>query len=420
MNELQERVAALLGQEAALFLPTATLANQIALKLHSRPGDVLVAERHAHVVIYEYGGAAAHAGLMIEPIDGRARAASASSSSTRRPSRARRRPTSARPCSRSRTRTTPRAAAAGRSTSSRRVTSAARERGLATHLDGARLLNAAVATGVPAAEIGGAVRHASRSASRRGSAARSARCSRARRSAIERALAREAPLRRRDAAGGHRRRRRRVRARPPRRAARGRPRARAAARRGLAAAGLPVDLDQVETNFVQLDVGALGLGRDEALARLRDAGRRPLVDDPPDGRPRRDAPRRRRRGRSTARSSSRRARSGSVPPPETLAERLDRLLATAQAEQRMPSVSAAVVPRRRGPLAAGARARRRRARRGGDAGARVPHRLDHEDVHRRLHPPAPRRDGARPRRPAADAHPRGRPPGRPCATRSRT
>jgi threonine aldolase len=72
VNALQERVAALLGQEAALFLPTATLANQIALKLHSRPGDVLVAERYAHVVIYEYGGPAAHAGLMIEAIDGTA------------------------------------------------------------------------------------------------------------------------------------------------------------------------------------------------------------------------------------------------------------------------------------------------------------------------------------------------------------
>ena len=45
MNELQGRVAALLGQEAALFLPTATMANQIALKLLARPGDVLVAEQ---------------------------------------------------------------------------------------------------------------------------------------------------------------------------------------------------------------------------------------------------------------------------------------------------------------------------------------------------------------------------------------
>ena len=41
---------------------------------------------------------------------------------------------------------------------------------------------------------------------------------------------------------------------------------------GWHAAGLPVDLDQVETNFVQLDVGALGFARDEALARLREAG----------------------------------------------------------------------------------------------------------------------------------------------------
>ena len=47
------------------------MANQIALKLHSRPGDVLVADRFAHVVIYEYGGAAVHAGLMIEALDGR-------------------------------------------------------------------------------------------------------------------------------------------------------------------------------------------------------------------------------------------------------------------------------------------------------------------------------------------------------------
>ena len=73
VNLLQERAAALLGQEAALFVPTATMANQIALKLHSQPGDVLVAEKQAHVVIYEYGGAAAHAGLMIEAIAGRGR-----------------------------------------------------------------------------------------------------------------------------------------------------------------------------------------------------------------------------------------------------------------------------------------------------------------------------------------------------------
>ena len=52
VTALQERVAALLGQEAALFVPTATMANQIALKLHGRPGDVLVAEEHSHVLVF--------------------------------------------------------------------------------------------------------------------------------------------------------------------------------------------------------------------------------------------------------------------------------------------------------------------------------------------------------------------------------
>ncbi len=46
------------------------MANQIALKLHARPGDVLVAERHSHVVIYEFGGAAVHAGLLTVGLPG--------------------------------------------------------------------------------------------------------------------------------------------------------------------------------------------------------------------------------------------------------------------------------------------------------------------------------------------------------------
>ena len=119
VNLLQERAAALLGHEAALFVPTATMANQIALKLHSRPGDVLVAEKHAHVVIYEYGGAAAHAGLMIEAIagvDGRFGVAEldgrdGAEHEGRRPA--------CYACSHVRTRTTRPAGAAGRSTSSR-------------------------------------------------------------------------------------------------------------------------------------------------------------------------------------------------------------------------------------------------------------------------------------------------------------
>ena len=70
VNELQERVAELLGQERAIFLPTATMANQIALKLHGRPGDVLLAEETSHVLVFEYGGAAVHAGLLTQGLPG--------------------------------------------------------------------------------------------------------------------------------------------------------------------------------------------------------------------------------------------------------------------------------------------------------------------------------------------------------------
>jgi threonine aldolase len=270
VNELQERAARLLGHEAALFLPTATLANQIALKLHSRPGDVLVAERHAHVVIYEYGGPAAHAGLMIEPITGRGgrfgvdELAAAVEPSTKAADQ----------------RAAVLALENTHNSSGGRcwplaeieaVTRAARERGLRTHLDGARVLNAAVATGVPAASIG---RHFDTvtlclskglgcplGALLAGSAV-----------TIERAW-REKHL-----FGGAMRQAGIVAAagvyaldRHVERLAEDHARARRLAA-GWQAAGLPIDLKQVETNFVQVDVAALGLGRDEALARLRDAG----------------------------------------------------------------------------------------------------------------------------------------------------
>jgi threonine aldolase len=108
VNELQARVAALLGQEAAIFVPTATMANQIAREAARSPGDVLIAEETAHVVIYEYGGTAAHAGLMTLGL--RAIAAADAEQVTLRRSRAPRSRISARPCSLSRTRTTRRAA----------------------------------------------------------------------------------------------------------------------------------------------------------------------------------------------------------------------------------------------------------------------------------------------------------------------
>ncbi len=152
VTALQERVATLLGQEAALFLPTATMANQIALKLHGRPGDVLVAEETSHVLVYEYGGVAAHAGLVTLGIPGNAgrisseqlRAATAPSTKA-----ADQRVTV---LSLENTHNN----AGGRVwplTELEDVVGTARELGLAVHLDGARLLNASTALRVEPAEI---------------------------------------------------------------------------------------------------------------------------------------------------------------------------------------------------------------------------------------------------------------------------
>jgi threonine aldolase len=151
------------------------------------------------------------------------------------------------------------------------VTAAAHERGLATHLDGARLLNAAVATGVPPAETGGRFDTVTLCLSKglgcplgallAGSA-----------ETMERAW-REKHL-----FGGAMRQAGVVAAagvyaleHHVERLADDHARARRLAE-GWHAAGLPVDLDQVETNFVQLDFGALGLDREHGLALLRDAG----------------------------------------------------------------------------------------------------------------------------------------------------
>jgi threonine aldolase len=270
VNALQERAAALLGHEAALFLPTATLANQIALKLHSRPGDVLVAEHNAHVAIYEYGGPAAHAGLMIDTIEGTAgRFGVAELDAVTTPS-----------TKVADQRATVLAIENTHNSSGgrcwpldelRAVTAAARKRGLATHLDGARLLNAAVATGVAAAEVGRLFDTVTLCLSKglgcplgallAGSADTIERAWREKH--LFGAAMRQAGI---VAAAGvyaldHH----------VERLADDHARARRLAE-AWSAGGLPVDLAQVETNFVQIDVGALGLSQGEALALLREAG----------------------------------------------------------------------------------------------------------------------------------------------------
>lgn len=70
VNALCARVAALTGKEAALFLPSGTMCNEIALNVHCRPGEEVVCERSAHILTAEAGGPAALSGVMVQPIDG--------------------------------------------------------------------------------------------------------------------------------------------------------------------------------------------------------------------------------------------------------------------------------------------------------------------------------------------------------------
>ena len=67
-NRLQARMADMLGKEAALWLPTGTMANQVALRTLTRPGDEVVASRESHAAWHEVGGAAANAGVQIHEI----------------------------------------------------------------------------------------------------------------------------------------------------------------------------------------------------------------------------------------------------------------------------------------------------------------------------------------------------------------
>jgi threonine aldolase len=270
VNELQERVAALLGQQAAIFLPTATMANQIALKLLSHPGDVLVAEEHSHVVIYEYGGAAAHAGLLTLGLPG---------------DRGRLTPEQVRLAAEPSTKVADQRATVlslenTHNSSGGRVwpladldemVTTAREAGLAVHLDGARLVNAAVALGVPPSDIAARFDTVTLCLSK-GLGCPLGALLAGSRELMERAW-REKHL-----MGGAMRQAGVVAAagvyaldHNVERIADDHARARTLAE-ALHRGGVPVDLQQVETNFVQIDCARLGMERTEALERLQAVG----------------------------------------------------------------------------------------------------------------------------------------------------
>jgi threonine aldolase len=270
VNELERRAAELLGQEEAVYLPTATMANQIALKMLTEPGDELLAEENAHILLSEQGGPAVHAGLVTRPIT------TSAGRFTGEDVRVLMRDRTSMHMARTRLVTIENThnSSGGRYWRAEElddVVTTARELDLVVHLDGARLLNASVASGIPADEIGARFDSVTLCLSK------GLGCPLGALLATSSELAWKA---RRDKHlfGGAMRQAGIV-------AAagiyaldhnlEGLAADHARARRlgeGLAAAGVPVELEQVETNFVQVDVAPLGLTREEALARLKEHG----------------------------------------------------------------------------------------------------------------------------------------------------
>jgi threonine aldolase len=263
VNELERLGAAFLGQEEAVFVPTATMANQIALNVHGRPGDALVAERHAHIMLSELGGPAVHSGLLTIGVHGTAG-----------------RFTPEQVIAEIRDRTSVHVAptrivtventhnsSGGRVwpiDEIRTLRAACEENELAFHLDGARLVNAAIASGLTAAEIGrefdtvtlcfskglgcplGALIAGPADLMQRARRGKHLFGGAMRQAGIVAAAALYALDHNVDRIADDHARARRL-------------------GEGLAGAGLGVDLEQVETNFVQIDVGSDRAGAIDAL-----------------------------------------------------------------------------------------------------------------------------------------------------------
>lgn len=70
VNKLERYTAEMFGKEAALFFPSGTMANQTAIKLHTRPGDEVICDKWSHIFLYEGGGVAANSGVSCHLVDG--------------------------------------------------------------------------------------------------------------------------------------------------------------------------------------------------------------------------------------------------------------------------------------------------------------------------------------------------------------
>lgn len=150
-NALQERVADLLGKEAALFLPSGTMCNEIAYRVWARQGEAIVMHKTGHALLFETGGPAALSGLMITALDGVDgmfggddvhRAATSLGRHSPRPRIVNIENTS-----------NLGGGCIWPLEQIEEVADAAHEHGLVAHMDGARLMNAVVETGIPASDF---------------------------------------------------------------------------------------------------------------------------------------------------------------------------------------------------------------------------------------------------------------------------
>jgi threonine aldolase len=148
VNLLQDMVAELLGKEAALFLPSGTMCNQVAFAVHCRAGDEILLQELAHPLLFEVGGPAALVGAVLRPLTGPRGFYSAN-----QVREAIRPPAYYMPRTRAVSVEQTSNVAGGVCWPLEQITAvchAAHAGGLVTHMDGARLLNAVVATGTPA------------------------------------------------------------------------------------------------------------------------------------------------------------------------------------------------------------------------------------------------------------------------------
>lgn len=146
VNLLQERVASLLGKEAALFVPSGVMANQLAIKCHTQPGDEIVVERLSHIFNYETAAPSLLSNVQLNTIEGRNGILTASQIEKAIRSAAYYMPRTSLACLEN-------THNMGGGTiypldEIRKIRSVCLDRGVAMHLDGARLWNAWVATGI--------------------------------------------------------------------------------------------------------------------------------------------------------------------------------------------------------------------------------------------------------------------------------